>query len=184
MNVVAPTAAVSHATMANAIRFLAMDAVEKAKSGHPGMPMGMADVATVLFTKFLKFDPAAPPLARPRPLRALGRPRVDAALCAALSDRLSGHDDRGDQALPPARLARPPAIPSTATRSASRPPTGPLGQGLATAVGMAIAERALAARYRRPRRPPHLRHRRRRLPDGGRQPRGDRPRRPPEARPA
>ena len=46
--------------MANAIRFLAMDAVEKANSGHPGMPMGMADVATVLFTKFLKFDPAAP----------------------------------------------------------------------------------------------------------------------------
>src|SRR6056297_1441782 len=46
--------------LANAIRALAMDAVEKAKSGHPGMPMGMADVATVLFTKFLKFDPAAP----------------------------------------------------------------------------------------------------------------------------
>src|ERR1700761_5437034 len=46
--------------MANAIRALAMDAVERAKSGHPGMPMGMADVATVLFTRFLKFDPAAP----------------------------------------------------------------------------------------------------------------------------
>src|SRR5205085_11700436 len=51
---------VSHAEMANAIRFLAIDAVEKAKSGHPGMPMGMADVATVLFTRFLKFDPAEP----------------------------------------------------------------------------------------------------------------------------
>ena len=69
--------------MANAIRALAMDAVEKAKSGHPGMPMGMADVATVLFTQFLKFDPTAPGLARPRPLRALGRPRLDAALLAA-----------------------------------------------------------------------------------------------------
>jgi len=46
--------------MANAIRALAMDAVEKAKSGHPGMPMGMADVATVLFTKFLKYDPREP----------------------------------------------------------------------------------------------------------------------------
>ena len=50
----------SHAEMANAIRFLAIDAVEKAKSGHPGMPMGMADVATVLFSRFLKFDPADP----------------------------------------------------------------------------------------------------------------------------
>ena len=52
--------AVAHARMANAIRALAMDAVEQAKSGHPGMPMGMADVATVLFTQFLKFDPADP----------------------------------------------------------------------------------------------------------------------------
>ena len=59
MNVMAPRPAVSHAEMANAIRFLAVDAVEKAKSGHPGMPMGMADVATVLFTKVLKFDPQA-----------------------------------------------------------------------------------------------------------------------------
>ena len=49
-----------HEDMANAIRFLSMDAVERAKSGHPGMPMGMADVATVLFTRFLKFDPARP----------------------------------------------------------------------------------------------------------------------------
>ncbi len=69
--------------MANAIRALAMDAVEKANSGHPGMPMGMADVATVLFTQFIKFDPDRSALARPRPLRALGRPRLDAAICAA-----------------------------------------------------------------------------------------------------
>src|SRR3990172_7475705 len=53
----AAAAAVSHRDMANAIRMLAVDAVERAKSGHPGMPMGMADVATVLFTRFLKFDP-------------------------------------------------------------------------------------------------------------------------------
>ena len=53
---VASRAQVSHAEMANAIRFLAIDAVEKAKSGHPGMPMGMADVATVLFSRFLKFE--------------------------------------------------------------------------------------------------------------------------------
>src|SRR5215472_15333421 len=51
---------VTHDQMANAIRFLSLDAVEKAKSGHPGMPMGMADVATVLFSRFLKFDPTAP----------------------------------------------------------------------------------------------------------------------------
>ncbi|HBU97999.1 hypothetical protein, partial [Thalassospira lucentensis] len=51
------TTQTEHNRMANAIRFLSADAVEKAKSGHPGMPMGMADVATVLYTKFLKFDP-------------------------------------------------------------------------------------------------------------------------------
>src|ERR1043165_8087531 len=55
-----PAPDVTHTEMANAIRVLAMDAVEQAQSGHPGMPMGMADAATVLFTRFLKFDPAAP----------------------------------------------------------------------------------------------------------------------------
>jgi len=54
------TGAADHASLANAIRVLSMDAVQQANSGHPGMPMGMADVATVLFSKFLKFDPAAP----------------------------------------------------------------------------------------------------------------------------
>ena len=77
----------SHDSMANAIRFLAVDAVEKAKSGHPGLPMGAADIATVLFRDVLKFDAVRSALARPRPLRAVGRPRLDAALCAALSDR-------------------------------------------------------------------------------------------------
>ena len=57
---IATQPAVSHAEMANAIRFLAIDAVENAKSGHPGMPMGMADVATVLFSRFLKFDASDP----------------------------------------------------------------------------------------------------------------------------
>ena len=55
-----PISAVSHLDMANAIRFLSADAVQRDNSGHPGMPMGMADAATVLFTKFLKFDPTAP----------------------------------------------------------------------------------------------------------------------------
>ena len=71
-----------HDRMANAIRFLSMDAVEKANSGHPGLPMGVADIATVLFTRFLKFDPQGAALARPRPFRAVGRPRLDAALFA------------------------------------------------------------------------------------------------------
>ena len=70
----------THQDMANAIRFLAADAVEKAKSGHPGMPMGMADAATVLFTRFLKFDPRAPRVAGPRPICPLGGPRLDAPL--------------------------------------------------------------------------------------------------------
>ena len=90
----ASPAGVPHEQLANAIRVLAMDAVEAAKSGHPGMPMGMADVATVLFGKFLKFDPKAPLLARPRPLRAVRRPRLDAALQPAPPDGLRGDDDR------------------------------------------------------------------------------------------
>ena len=77
-----------HKDMANAIRALAMDGVEQAKSGHPGMPMGMADVATVLFTQFLKFDAGGTRLAGPRPLRAVGRARLDAAVRAAAPDRL------------------------------------------------------------------------------------------------
>ena len=78
---------VDHTRMANAIRGLAMDAVEKAKSGHPGLPMGAADVATVLFTQFLKFDAVEPEMAGPRPLHPLRRARLDAAVCAAVSDR-------------------------------------------------------------------------------------------------
>ena len=74
--------------LANAIRALAMDAVEKANSGHPGMPMGMADVATVLYQKFLKFDPQNTKLARPRPVYSLRWPWLDASLCPVLSHRL------------------------------------------------------------------------------------------------
>ena len=72
-----------HDRMANAIRFLSMDAVEKANSGHPGLPMGCADIATVLFTKLSEIRSEEPELAGPRPLRAVGRPRLDAALLAA-----------------------------------------------------------------------------------------------------
>ncbi len=61
-----------------------MDAVEKAKSAHPGMPMGTADIATVLFSRFMKFDAANPTWPDRDPLRAIGRSRLDARLCAAL----------------------------------------------------------------------------------------------------
>jgi transketolase len=130
--------------LANAIRALAMDAVEAANSGHPGMPMGMADAATALFTAHLKHDPADPQLARPRPLRAVGRPRLDADLRAAPPDRLRPADDRRHPQFPPARqpVRRPPR---EFHADGVETTTGPLGQGLATAVGMAIAERHLNA---------------------------------------
>ncbi len=74
--------------LANALRFLAIDAVEAAKSGHPGMPMGMADIAEVLWRDHLKHDPAAPRWADRDRFVLQQRPRFDAALCAAASDRL------------------------------------------------------------------------------------------------
>ena len=140
------TPAVSPDLMANAIRFLAVDAIEKANSGHPGMPMGMADVATVLFTEFLKFDPSAPRWAdRDRFVLSAGHGSMllyavnyltgfpDMTLdqikrFRQLGSKTAGHPEYGH------------ALGIDAT-------TGPLGQGLAMSVGMAIAERALAARY-------------------------------------
>ena len=124
-----------------------MDAVQKANSGHPGLPMGAADVATVLFTRFLKFDAADPHWPdRDRFVLSAGH-GSHAALFAALSPWLQGHDDRRHQELPPARLEdrRPPGI--WPCRSGIETTTGPLGQGLANAVGMAIAERHLNARF-------------------------------------
>ena len=76
---------VSHRDLANAVRALSMDAVEKAASGHPGLPLGAADVATELFAGQLKYDASAPEWPRSRPLRAVGRPRLHVAVFAALS---------------------------------------------------------------------------------------------------
>ena len=133
--------------LANAIRVLSMDAVEKAKSGHPGLPMGMADAATVLFSRFLKFDPADPALARPRPFRAVGRPRLDAALFPALSDRLSRHR-RSTTSRHFRKVGSPCAgHPEYGHAPGIETTTGPLGQGIANAVGMALAERILNARF-------------------------------------
>ncbi|MCT7376428.1 transketolase [Chelativorans salis] len=135
-----------HDRMANAIRFLSMDAVEKAKSGHPGLPMGAADIATVLFTRFMTHDPKNPHWAdRDRFVLSAGHGSMllysllyllgyeditidEIKNFRQLGSRTAGHPEYGDAA----------GIETT---------TGPLGQGFANAVGMALAERLLNARY-------------------------------------
>ena len=135
---------VDQKTMANAIRALAMDAVQQANSGHPGLPMGAADVATVLFTQFLKYDPADPAWPdRDRFVLSAGHGSmliyallyltgypamtIDQIKCfRQLGSITAGHPEYGHT----------PGVETT---------TGPLGQGIATAVGMAMAERHMAA---------------------------------------
>ncbi|SON57184.1 Transketolase 1 [Hartmannibacter diazotrophicus] len=135
-----------HTAMANAIRALAMDAVERAKSGHPGMPMGTADIATVLFTQFMKFDPSATNWPdRDRFVLSAGHGSMllysllhllgvedmtieDLKNFRQLGSKTAGHPEYGHAA----------GIETT---------TGPLGQGLATAVGMALAERIMNAEF-------------------------------------
>ena len=135
-----------HAALANAIRALSMDAVERAKSGHPGLPLGFADVATVLFCRFLKFDSSRPhwpdrdrfvlsaghgSMLLYALLYLTGYPDIDIEEIRnfrQLGSRTAGHPERGLAA----------GIETT---------TGPLGQGLANAVGMALAERNMAARF-------------------------------------
>jgi transketolase len=143
----APAAqAVTERDMANAVRALAMDAVEKAKSGHPGMPMGMADVATVLFTRFLNFDPADPAWPdRDRFVLSAGHGSL--LLYAVLY--LTGYPGMTLEELMNFRQwgAMTPGHPEYGHTPGVETTTGPLGQGLATAVGMALAERLLAARF-------------------------------------
>ena len=136
----------SHATMAGAIRALSMDAVERANSGHPGMPMGMADVATVLFTRFLKFDAAAPDWPdRDRFVLSAGHGSM---LLYALF-YLTGYADMTLEELKNFRQigARTAGHPEYGHAAGIETTTGPLGQGLANGVGMALAERLLAARF-------------------------------------
>jgi len=137
---------VSHAEMANAIRFLAIDAVEKAKSGHPGMPMGMADVATVLFTRFLKFDPADP--AWPDRDRFVLSAGHGSMLLYALL-HLTGYEGVTLDELKSFRQwgSKTPGHPEYGHTPGVETTTGPLGQGIATAVGMALAERLMHARF-------------------------------------
>ncbi|WP_292020462.1 MULTISPECIES: transketolase [unclassified Brevundimonas] len=132
--------------MANAIRVLAMDGVEKAKSGHPGMPMGMADVATVLFSKFLKFDASRPDWAdRDRFILSAGHGSMliyallhFTGYKAATKEELSNFRQWGSKTAGHPEYGHMPGVEVT---------TGPLGQGLATSIGFAMAERHLAAKY-------------------------------------
>ncbi len=139
-----PTARADHDRMANAIRALAMDAVEKANSGHPGLPMGAADIATVLFTRFLKFDPADP--AWPDRDRFVLSAGHGSMLLYALL-HLTGYEAMTIDELKRFRQlgSLTPGHPEHGHTPGVETTTGPLGQGLANAVGMAIAERHLAA---------------------------------------
>jgi transketolase len=135
-----------HKRMANAIRALAMDAVEKAKSGHPGMPMGMADVATVLFTRYLKFDPADPHWPdRDRFVLSAGHGSM--LLYALLY--LTGYPGMTLDELKHFRQlhSKTPGHPESFMTAGIETTTGPLGQGVAASVGMALAERILAAEF-------------------------------------
>jgi len=136
----------THTDMANAIRALSMDAVQKANSGHPGMPMGAADVATVLFSRHLKFDASTPDWPdRDRFVLSAGHGSMLLYSLLYLTgysgmdiEQLKKFRQLGSHTAGHPEYGHAPGIETT---------TGPLGQGLANAVGMALAERMLAARY-------------------------------------
>ena len=134
--------------MANAIRALSMDAVQAANSGHPGMPMGMADVATTLFTKFLKYDASAPDwVDRDRFILSAGHGSM---LLYALT-YLTGYPGMGIEEIRNFRQIgyKTAGHPEYGHAPGVETTTGPLGQGLANAVGFAMAEAHLRARYGR-----------------------------------
>ena len=136
----------AHKDMSNAIRLLAMDAVERAKSGHPGMPMGMADVATVLWTKFLKFDPENPSWPdRDRFILSAGHGSM---LLYALA-HLTGYKKMSMEEIRNFRQlgSHTPGHPEVDHDIAVEMTTGPLGQGIAHSVGFALAERILNGRF-------------------------------------
>ena len=132
--------------MANAIRMLSLDAVERANCGHPGMPMGMADVATVLWTRFLKYDAGATDWPdRDRFVLSAGHGSMLlysllhlTGVKAVTTDSLKNFRQLGSNTPGHPEWGHTPGVETT---------TGPLGQGLANAVGMAMAERSLAARF-------------------------------------
>ena len=138
---------VSPQMMANAIRALAMDAVQKAKSGHPGMPMGMADIATALWSRHLRFNPADPKwLGRDRFILSNGHGSMlqDALL------HLTGYDLSMDDLKAFRQLgSKTPGHPEVHVTPGVETTTGPLGQGIANGVGMALAEKLLGAEFNR-----------------------------------
>ncbi len=132
--------------MANAIRFLSADAIEKSNSGHPGMPLGMADVATVLFTKFMKLDASQPHwFDRDRFVLSAGHGSM---LMYSLL-YLLGYKDIGIEDIKNFRQlgAKTAGHPEYGHLAGIDMTTGPLGQGISSAVGMALAERVIAAKY-------------------------------------
>ncbi|MGF9692127.1 transketolase [Rhizobium sp. 0TCS1.26] len=135
-----------HNRMANAIRFLAMDAVEKANSGHPGLPMGAADVATVLFSRYLKFDPKNP-LWPDRDRFVLSAGHGSMLLYSLLY--LTGYEDMTIEDIKQFRQlgSKTAGHPEYGHVSGIETTTGPLGQGLANAVGMALAEKKLSNEF-------------------------------------
>ncbi|KAA6405447.1 transketolase [Candidatus Tokpelaia sp.] len=132
--------------MANAIRFLAIDAIEKANSGHPGLPMGAADIATVLFGRFLSYDPKKPDWPN-RDRFVLSAGHGSMLLYALLY--LTGYEDVSLQQIKDFRQlgAKTAGHPEYGAAGGIETTTGPLGQGLANAVGMALGERLMNARF-------------------------------------
>ena len=136
----------THNRMANAIRFLSMDAVEKANSGHPGLPMGAADIATVLFTRCMKFDPKNP-LWPDRDRFVLSAGHGSMLLYSSLY--LLGYEDMTIEEIKNFRQmgAKTAGHPEYGHATGIETTTGPLGQGIANAVGMAIAEKKLEVEF-------------------------------------
>ena len=138
----------SRKQLANAIRALSMDAVQKAKSGHPGAPMGMADIAEVLWREFLQHNPANPNFAN-RDRFVLSNGHGSMLLYSLL--HLSGYDLTIEDLKQFRQLhSRTPGHPEYGYAPGVETTTGPLGQGITNAVGMAIAEKALAAQFNQP----------------------------------
>lgn len=141
------TSAVSAQTMANAIRALSMDAIEKAKSGHPGMPMGMADIATALWSRHLRFNPCDPHwTGRDRFILSNGHgSMLQYALLHLTGYDVSIEDIKNFRQLG----SKTPGHPEVGVTPGVETTTGPLGQGIANGVGMALAEKMLAAEFNR-----------------------------------
>jgi len=141
-----PHVAADHRRMADALRVLSFDAIERAKSGHPGMPMGMADVAAVMFERFITLDPQRPDWPdRDRFVLSAGH----GSMLQYAIHHLLGYADMDGEALRSFRQlgSKTPGHPEYGHSLGIETTTGPLGQGIATAVGMAIAQKMEAARF-------------------------------------